>query len=464
MNKIKFGTDGWRAIIAHDYTLENVRRISYGTAQWMKNKSMSTVVIGHDCRFGGRMFLEEAACILADHGMKVLFAESFVSTPMVSLGVIKHRADLGIVITASHNPPSYNGYKLKSSFGGPSVPADIEEVENLIPDYPIEIKNNFDYHTHNGSIHSISLEEEYILHVKNNFKLDKINNSVKVAYDAMYGAGQNAMRRLFQDIKLFHCEHNPGFNNTPPEPLLKNLPEISNFLKIHPGIYTGVAHDGDADRVAMLDDKGNIVDSHHILLLLLHYLAGYKKMKGKVVVSFSVTNKLKILADHYGLQTDITKIGFKYIAEKMIVEDVLVAGEESGGLAIKGHIPERDGVWIALTIFEFIAETGKSLKELIQEVYSVVGPFVYDRLDLKLTDDQIKKVKSILTTQKIEQFGSYKVLNYENIDGDKYYFDKGNWIMYRASGTEPVLRIYAQAETESELHDLFKQAKEVVGL
>ncbi len=464
MKQIKFGTDGWRAIIAEDYTIENVRRVSFGTAQWMKSKSMSTVIIGHDCRFGGRLFLEESACVLADQGLKVLYAENFVSTPMISLGVVKYSADLGIVITASHNPPSYNGFKLKSSFGGPTIPSDIEEVESLIPDHAIEVNKNFAQHLQEGNITVIPLEDEYIQHVRNNFDLNLIQSKVKVAYDAMYGAGQNAMRRLFSDIKLFHCEHNPGFNNTPPEPLLKNLKEISESLKAYPGIYTGIAHDGDADRVAMLDDHGNIVDSHHILLLLLHYLAHYKKMTGKVVVSFSVTNKLKTLADHYKLESDITKIGFKYIAEKMITEDVLVAGEESGGLAIKGHIPERDGVWIALTILQFMAETDKSLTELVQEVYSIVGSFVYDRLDLKLTDDQIKNVKNILSKETNTDFGKFKVHNYENIDGDKYYFDNGNWIMYRASGTEPVLRIYAQAGNNVELNELFEVAKEKVGL
>ncbi|NOT37884.1 MAG: phosphoglucomutase/phosphomannomutase family protein [Saprospiraceae bacterium] len=464
MKKIKFGTDGWRAIIAEDYTLENLRRIAYGTALWMKSKSMTKVIIGHDCRFGGRMFMEEASCVLAEQGITVLYSDGIVSTPMISLGVVKHKADLGIVITASHNPPSYNGFKLKSSYGGPTIPSEIEEVENLIPDHPVEIQKSFSEYFNSGLIHLVLLENDYLAHVKTHFNIQRINEKVNIAYDAMFGAGQNAMKKLFTNIKLFHCEQNPGFNNTPPEPISKNLNEISQFLSSNPGKYTGVAHDGDADRVAMLDDNGNIVDSHHILLLLLHYLAGYKKMTGKVVVSFSVTNKLKILADHYGLQTDITKIGFKYIAEKMIKEDVLVAGEESGGLAIKGHIPERDGVWIALTIFEFMAETGKSLMELVQEVYQIVGSFVYDRLDLKLSEVQIQTVKNILSTKKFDQFGNFKVLNYENIDGDKYYFDKGSWIMYRASGTEPVLRIYAQAQNQDELQELFKYAKEAVGL
>ncbi|MEP7196019.1 MAG: phosphoglucomutase/phosphomannomutase family protein [Saprospiraceae bacterium] len=464
MKKIKFGTDGWRAIIAEDYTIENLRRIATGTAKWMISKSMSKVIIGHDCRFGGKMFLEETACILAHHGIDVLVSEGFVSTPMVSLAVIHYKADLGIVITASHNPPSYNGFKLKSSFGGPTIPAEIEEVENLIPEI-VELSgsNYLEYREH-GKIQVVPLETNYISQVRNNFDLNKIIKNTRIAYDAMYGAGQNTMKILFPELVAFHCENNPGFNDTPPEPIAKNLHEISHFLKQHSGKYIGIAHDGDADRVAMFDENGDIVDSHHILLLLLHYLAGYKKMKGKIVVSFSVTNKLKLLADYYGLEFEITKIGFKYIAEKMITEEVLVAGEESGGLAVKGHIPERDGIWIALTILEFMATTGKTLIQLIQEVYQIVGSFCYDRLDLKLTEEKITHVKNKLTSTKFKSIGKFEVLNYENLDGEKFYFEFGNWIMYRASGTEPVLRIYAQARNQEELQDLLNAAKEALNL
>ncbi|MEO6189691.1 MAG: phosphoglucomutase/phosphomannomutase family protein, partial [Saprospiraceae bacterium] len=207
-----------------------------------------------------------------------------------------------------------------------------------------------------------------------------------------------------------------------------------------------------------------IIDSHHILLLLIHYLCAYKKMTGKIVVSFSVTNKVKNLADHYGLETVITKIGFKYIAELMITEDVLVAGEESGGLAIKGHIPERDGVWISLTILEFMASTGKTITQLIEEVYHIVGGFSYDRLDLKLSHEQMDKVKEKLSTTQFDTFGPHKVILYENLDGDKFYFENDCWIMFRLSGTEPVLRIYAQGETDEKVIDLLSAARTTLGL
>lgn len=463
MYSIKFGTDGWRAIIAKDYTVDNVRRIAAGTLAWLKSKNYRKVIIGHDCRFGGPLFLEEIATILAQDDIECLVARGFVSTPMVSLGVIHHKADLGIVITASHNPPSYNGFKLKSSFGGPSIPADIAEVEAMIPDFVPKLKSSFNTLIEKKQIQFVDLEKEYTDHVRASFELEKIKSQTRIAYDAMYGAGQRAMKTVIPELKAFHCEYNPGFCDTPPEPILKNLGEIQQFLQSNPGKFIGVATDGDADRLAMLDDQGNMVDSQHLLLLLLHYLAGYKKQSGKIVVSFSVTNKLKKLADHYGLDCVITKIGFKYIAELMIREDVLVAGEESGGLAIKGHIPERDGIWIALTILEFMSVTGKSINELISEVYSIVGTFQYDRLDLHLTDNQISNCKQTLSSE-IKSWSTYKVLHSENLDGAKYYFENDAWLLIRTSGTEPVLRIYAQGKDQSEVISILNAARSVLNV
>jgi phosphomannomutase len=384
MSKIKFGTDGWRAIIARDYTEDNVKRVAEGTALWLKQNGHSKVVIGHDCRFAGPMFAEAATRILGLYGIKVHLAKGFVSTPMVSLGVVKTKADLGIVITASHNPPSYNGFKLKSSYGGPSVPRDIAAVEALIPEQPTEkTLPSLDEMFEEGLLNYIDLEDMYIEHVKANFDLDTIRDShIRLAYDAMYGAGQNVIRRLFPNATLLHCDDDPSFKGQAPEPIHRNLRELSETLANNPELNLGLANDGDADRIGMYDGEGNFVDSHHLLLLLLLYMHKYKGHDGKVVVTFSVTDKMKRLAELFGLDIQVTKIGFKYIAEIMIDEDVVVGGEESGGLAVKGHIPERDGIWMGLLIMEFMAKTGKSINELIQEVYDMVGPFAFDRDDL----------------------------------------------------------------------------------
>jgi len=460
--QIKFGTDGWRAIIGDAYTCDNLRRVAVATAHWMHQKNFKSIVIGHDCRFGGKMFLEEALKVFINEGIYVYASKGFVSTPMVSLAVRELKADLGIVITASHNPPEYNGYKLKSAYGGPTPPDEIAELESLIPDHFYMEDIRLD----EGSpkYQWVNLEEMYLSKIKSSFDLQRISQSTHLAYDAMFGAGQNVMKTLFTEMKSFHCELNPGFNGTPPEPIAKNLTEIILFLSQNKGQYLGVAHDGDADRIAMMDTDGQMIDSHHLLLLLIRYLVEVKKLSGDIVISFSVTNKVKKLADHYGLKTHITKVGFKYIASLMMSGDVLVAGEESGGLAIKGHIPERDGIWIALTILEYVAMSGKSIRQLIQEIYDLVGEFVYDRLDLKLWPEQMQSIKNKLDSEIIKSWGAFETKNYEDLDGYKYYFENDNWLMFRMSGTEPVLRIYSQGRNLEECKAILREAQMKLGL
>lgn len=455
MVNIKFGTDGWRAIIADDYTVDNVKRVAEATALWLKKGNKSKVVIGHDCRFGGKLFAETTAQVLGAHGITTYLAEGFVSTPMVSLGVVQNNADLGVVITASHNPPSYNGYKLKSNLGGPSLPSHVAEVEALIPDVCTTNLPSIEELRNSGLVQKADLEGAYIAHVRKNFDIDGINASgLRIAYDAMYGAGQRCMMQLLKNTVLLHCDDNPSFRGQAPEPILKNLKELADVIKNDPSIALGIANDGDADRIGMFDEDGNFVDSHHILLLLLMYLHKYKGMNGKVVITFSVTDKMKKMAQLYGLDCEVTKIGFKYIAEIMSKEDVIVGGEESGGLAVKGHIPERDGVWIGLTILEFMAKTGKSLKQLIQEVYDTVGSFAFDRDDLHITESQKLAVIENCKENKYTSFGEYPIIGTESIDGYKFIISEDEWVMIRPSGTEPVLRVYAQAPTLAQARKL----------
>ncbi len=451
MTKIKFGTDGWRAIIAEDYTVENVARVSYATASWLKqNFDNPSVVIGHDCRFAGELFAETTAKILISQGVKVFLAKGFVTTPMVSLGTLKNNASLGVVITASHNPPSYNGFKLKGSFGGPLLPKDIQAVEDLIPDSnPVDL-SSIDLSSHEGKeLIYTDLEELYINHVKENFDLDAIKNSgMQLAYDAMYGAGQSVMRKLFPDITFLHCDENPGFEGIAPEPIHRNLQEFSDMIKLSDGeINCGLATDGDADRIGLYDSSGNFVDSHHIILLLIKYLVEEKKFNGKVVIAFSVSPKAKKLCEHFGLDYEVTKIGFKHIAGIMLEEDVLLGGEESGGIAIKGHIPERDGIWMGLTIWEYMAKSGKTLEELIQGVYDIVGEFKFERIDLHIDEALKQSIMKNCEAGSYKAFGEYAVRNIETTDGFKFYFDNEEWVMIRPSGTEPVLRTYAESST-----------------
>ncbi|MEM1217825.1 MAG: phosphoglucomutase/phosphomannomutase family protein [Bacteroidota bacterium] len=459
MTKIKFGTDGWRAIIAQEYTVDNVKRVAEATAKWLQERNGSSIVLGYDCRFAGKLFAETTARVMGAHGIKVYFGEEFASTPMVSLGVVKLDADLGVVITASHNPPSYNGFKLKSKLGGPMIPAEVSEVEDLIPDQSSIELASMDTYRGKGLIESVDLEKIYLDHVAANFDLEAIQNSgIKVAYDAMYGAGQNAMRKLLPNAVLLHCDYNPSFMGQAPEPIHRNLSELSQTIANDPNIQVGIANDGDADRIGMYDEDGKFVDSHHILLLLLLYMHQYKGHGGKVIVTFSVTEKMRKLAEHYGLEVEVTKIGFKYIAEIMAKEDVIVGGEESGGLAVKGHIPERDGVWIGLLILEFMAKTGKSLKGLIQEVYDIVGGFAFDRDDLHIADEKKWAIIERAKTNPFTEMGSYSVESVESIDGYKFLLGDGKWVMIRPSGTEPVLRVYAQGANQTEVRNILNNA------
>lgn len=459
MTEIKFGTDGWRAIIAKDYTVDNVRRVAKATALWMKKNDQSRALIGYDCRFGGLMFTQETARVLASEGITCLVGDDIATTPMVSLGVVHKEAHLGVVITASHNPPSYNGYKLKSIHGGPMVPAQIAEVEALIPDETHEPEKSFEEYQENGMIEMISLEDLYVDHIHKNFDFEAIHQSdIKLAYDSMYGTGQEVMKRLFPDAHHLHCDRNPGFHGQAPEPIHRNLKELSELLASHSEYNLGLAHDGDGDRIGLYDENGQFVDSHHILLLLLYYLYEYKNETGDVIITFSVTDKMKKLAEMYGLDVEVTKIGFKYIAEIMTERKVLVGGEESGGLAVAGHIPERDGIWVGLIIMEFMAKTGKSLNDLIAEVYEKVGAFSFDRDDMHIAEDKKWQIIEHCKTNPFQKIGDYKVLKVEDIDGYKFLLENEAWVMIRPSGTEPVLRVYAQASSPEEVRKVLDSA------
>jgi phosphomannomutase len=465
MTKIKFGTDGWRAIIAKEYTTDNVARVSIAVADWLnENNANPSVVIGHDCRFAGELFAETAAKVLASKGVQVKLAKGFVSTPMVSLGVVQEKANLGVVITASHNPPSYNGYKLKGDFGGPLLPADITDVENRIPDAnSVDIDAiSMDNLVAEGKVIYVDLEDMYVKHAEACFDLDTICNSdMNFAYDAMFGAGMNVVKRLLPNTTLLHCDDNPGFLGTAPEPIHRNLQEFSDLMRDN-NLHCGLATDGDADRIGLYDSKGNFIDSHHIILLLIHYMVKYKGMTGKVVTAFSCSVKVEQMCKHYGLEQETVQIGFKHIAGKMITEDVLLGGEESGGIATTGHIPERDGIWMGLILFEFMAKSGKSLEDLIAEVYAIVGGFAFERIDLHIDNDTKLSIIEDCKSGKFTKFGKYEVERVETTDGFKFFFDADTWLMIRPSGTEPVLRTYAEASNQDKVCDILADCKATI--
>jgi len=463
---IKFGTDGWRAIIGDDFTVANVARVAEATSDWViKNFEKPSIVIGHDCRFAGELFVNTAVKVFINKGIQVKLAKGFISTPMISLACVQLECSLGVVMTASHNPASYNGYKLKGHFGGPLSPEQVQEVEDIIPN-----ETSIDYNAisievaiASGQVEIVDLETRYVNHVKANFDLEAIQKSgLRFAYDAMYGAGQNVLKRILPETHFVHCDYNPSFKGQAPEPIEKNLKELEAFIKEDGGIDCALATDGDADRIGLFNGKGDFIDSHHLILLLMHYLVKYKGLSGKVVTAFSCTPRVGQLAGHYKLDSEVVKIGFKYIASMMVEQDVLIGGEESGGIAVKGHIPERDGIWMGLIIWEFMAKSGKSLDDLIQEVYEIVGEFKFERNDLHITDELKAKIIASCKANEYTSFGKYKVERIETVDGFKYFFDDNRWMMIRPSGTEPVLRTYAEAPTIEEVRDILKIIEETI--
>jgi phosphomannomutase len=464
--KIKFGTDGWRAIIAEDFTVENVARVAFATGEWLKkNYEKPSVVVGHDCRFAGELFMETAVKVFLTQGIHVRMSRGFVSTPMISLAAKQFGCQIGVILTASHNPPSYNGFKLKAYFGGPLAPWHVQEVEDIIPD---ECPINYNSVSIDGSIAAgqcevIDLESRYVEHLEKSFDIAAIKKSgLNLAYDAMYGAGQNVLKRVLPETQFLHCDYNPSFRGQAPEPIAKNLKELEQLLEHKGNIDCALATDGDADRIGLYNGKGDFIDSHHIILLLIHYMCKYKKMTGKVVIAFSVTPRVEKMCAHYGLEVQTTKIGFKEIASIMVEDDVLLGGEESGGIAVKGHIPERDGIWMGMIIWEFMAKSGKTLDQLIEEVYEIVGEFKFERNDLHITEELKQRIIANCKADNYKQFGSYTVSDLLTTDGFKYFFDDRRWVMIRPSGTEPVLRTYAEAPTLEEVREILKVTEETI--
>ncbi len=455
MDKIKFGTDGWRGIIAKDFTLANVAKLAYGLARWLSGKYQHpSAVIGYDCRFGGEMFMEAIAKILASKNIRIYISENFVTTPMVSLGVLKLKTNCGVMVTASHNAPEYNGIKLKGDYGGPLLERDIKDIENLISsEYEFDLEMlNWNYLVEHGLIQYINLEAIYLKNVCDNFNIEKlINSGLRFAFDAMYGSAQNIFKKLMPNIKLYRCEENPSFMGIPPEPLAKNLHLLEEYIWQHHNLDAAFAVDGDGDRLAFFDENGIYLDSHHVLLLIIYFLAEIKKLTGKVVVSCTTTSKVEIISSHYGLEVIRTPIGFKEITSIMLNENILAGGEESGGITVGTYMPERDGVWIGLIIWSWLAETGKKLSELMAEVYAITGSFACERLDIELNKNARNKIIECCKNNVYTEFGEFLVTGVESIDGYKFHLGEGQWVMIRASGTEPLIRVYAEAENRDKV-------------
>ncbi len=467
---IKFGTDGWRAVIADDFTFENLARVARATACWLRKThgAAPTAVVGYDTRFMGRAFAEHAARVLAAEGVRVLFAEPYTTTPSISWATLAYGADVGVVLTASHNPPHYNGFKLKAAYGGPASPAMTAAVEAEIDRLPEEAPplRSFDALCAAGLVERRDVAAAYLEVLRRRLDVEAIRSAgLRVAHDAMYGAGQGVVAALLgrENVVELHSEVNPGFGGQAPEPIERNLGALAETV-VREGCAAGLANDGDADRIGMFDERGRFVSSHEILALLVKYLHEERGLSGAVVKTFSTTHLLDKMAAAYGLPVETTPIGFKHIAPKMVEGDVLVGGEESGGIAVKGHLPERDGVYIGLLIVEMMVRRGKPLSELVQELFGAFGPHHTYRIDLHTTETRKQRALDRLERGGgLAKIAGHAVERLDTLDGFKHLTANG-WLLVRPSGTEPVLRVYAEAETPDAAQALVEDAIDQLGV
>lgn len=447
---IKFGTAGWRGVIARDFTFDNLGKVIQATALWITEDKITEngVILGYDTRFMGREFAEHAAAVLASLGIPVRISRSFCSTPAVSWAALEHDA-VGIMITGSHNPPVYNGVKIKAPYGGPVSANQSDDVEKRLEKIDPEFRPGvFARFLEGGLIREIDLNNQYLDVIRRRIDIGHINKSnVLIAHDSMYGAGQGLLRGLLgSQVLELHSIYNPGYHGLAPEPREENLRELANFVVEHQ-CSIGIATDGDAERIGLFDEKGNYIDAHLILCLLTKYFARSKGMNGSIIKTFSTTHMLNKQADKYGLILETTPIGFKYISEKMITSDVIVGGEESGGITVKGHIPEMDGTYIGLLIIEMMIKSFKPLSRLVQELFDEFGPHYNRRNDLEISEEHQRAVLNYIRNYQLKEVNGLKVIDQETKDGTKIWLEDGTWILVRSSGTEPKLRIYCESDT-----------------
>lgn len=455
--KIKFGTDGWRGVIADDFTFDNVAKVAEATARFEKRQKQikNGVVVGYDSRFLSKEFAEKTAEVLSREGVKVILSDKISSTPMVSLLTRKLNAAGGVVITASHNPAKYNGFKLKGDFGGPAHPEMIEKLEKELRKVR-NTKRKGRSAKAESLIHLQDFTQVYVEDLRTKIDLPLVRSAgIRIAYDAMHGAGQGVLQQLVPAAMLLRNSYNPSFGGAHPEPLPQHLTELSSAV-VSNGCDIGIATDGDADRIGAFDEKGNFVDSHRMFAVLLKYLVKEKGMTGEVAKSFSVSQIINKMCDRYGLKLHETAIGFKYLCRLMTERDILIAAEESGGLGVKGHLPERDGIFIGLMLCEVMAVRKKKLSELVNEIMEEFGWHYFNRIDQHLTEQEKRRILSVYE-KGISTLAGFPVRRIERKDGAKLFFDNG-WVLVRASGTEPLIRFYGEADSAQTVDKLLKAA------
>jgi len=479
---INFGTDGWRAVISETFTFHNLRILTQSIADavaaegWLNGLTIDPppnpkkMVVGFDTRFLSDRYAREVSRVLAANGFEVLLSQADAPTPVISYAVKNLQAIAGIVITASHNAPRYNGVKLKAAYGGSALPELCRKVEVYLNDNESLGRgpNMIDYEIakEKGLIKRFNPLPAYYDHLRELINLDIIaDNPQYIVVDSMYGAGRGVIKGILEgtgcEVLELRNDLNPGFGGVHPEPIGKYLSALSGAICMGKGSI-GLATDGDADRLGAMDERGVFVDPHKIMALSLRYLAEKRGLKGTVVRTVSTTRMVDLIAEKYGLTVRETPVGFNHIADYMLKEQVLIGGEESGGISFQGHIPEGDGILMGLLLIEMVAEAKMSLSEMVAELLQTYGPAFYSRKDQRLKRPVAKdKMVNMLLSDAPAEIGGQKVSEISTKDGVKYILADNSWLLIRPSGTEPVLRVYAEGRSEDMVQALLAYGEAV---
>lgn len=468
---ILFGTDGWRGSIAEDYTFANVRRCTQGFADYLLNLGHKGewVVVGHDKRFLSENFARAAAEVLAGNGLKVYLTMEATPTPVIAYAVVDKKAVGAINITASHNPPIDNGFKVRNEFGGAIAPEGLKEIERLIPSSEDQTKRiSFASAQSAGFIEVFDASIHYIEHIKTLIDLEPIKNAgFTVVVDAMWGNGAGWFSRLLSGGKTkvieIHDQRNPIFPEMKrPEPIQPNIDVgLQTVVDVKGDIL--LITDGDADRVGVGDENGVFVNQLQVYALLAYYLLEVRQERGPIVKTLSTTSMLEKLGKIYGVPVYETGVGFKYVAPKMLETDAMIGGEESGGYAFRGNVPERDGILAGLYMLDFMVKLNKKPSELLKLLFNKVGAHYYDRVDTPFSCDRKTREKLILNA-KPRTIGGLEVIGLDTTDGFKFCLEDGGWLLIRFSGTEPIMRVYCETTHPEKVQAILKDGQKIAGL
>lgn len=469
--KIEFGTDGWRAGIADTYTFETLRRCSQGFADYLSKKypTNKRVVVGYDMRFLSDQFAHAAAEVLAGNGFTVFVTDKATPTPVISFSVTEKQASGAINITASHNPPTDNGFKVRNHQGGAVDPEGLLLIEKNIPDSEKNIKFlDINSAERQGLVKFFDPSKEYIQHINKFVNFQEIKDArLKILIDPMWGNGIGWFSRLLSggktSVEEIHNHRNPIFPDMKrPEPISPNI-DVGLSEVVKRGCDVLIINDGDADRVGVGDENGNFINQLQVFALLAYYLLEVRKQKGPIVKTLSTTSMLEKLGKIYNVPVYETGVGFKYVAPKMVETDALIGGEESGGFAFRGHVPERDGILAGLYFLDMMIKMQKRPSELLNHLFSQIGPHYYDRIDTRFSGDKEEKIQRILSADP-KSIAGLKVKGLNSLDGYKFMLEDGGWLLIRFSGTEPLIRVYCETTHQDKVQDILNEGLIIAGI